>query len=170
MELQWDSHEYDLPSRDSQRQRVYDAESACFRDARIKMQATRDQLQSMADAIFSSTCVRDLLLRSGQSRRAANRTAPRIDFVTDNRRAAIGTAGVVKLPAWARNKPTFLHELAHAVAPWMAMHSWAFCATMLELVREFMGQDWAERLAESYDRHRIKYTPQRQHRIETSRS
>ncbi len=160
--ITWDGRGYHMPKRDSQRQRVYDAEHLCFgahREARQFRNLTSDQLQVLTDGLWESDRVQSLLRKAVRS---PGQKAPRIIY-TRHSNWARGCQSYIKLPPWALNLHTWLHEIAHAITPGLAKHSWMFCAVMLELVEEFMGPKWASLLRLSYDAHKVGYVPNKRH-------
>ena len=159
---EWDGEKYELPYRDSQRQKSYDAEHKCFAEHRRTKQLrklSRETVQLMTDALWETDCVQELLRRGG---RRSDQKAPEVIFQKSGRWAR-GCAAYIKLPPFARNIHTWLHEIGHAIAPSFSKHHWPFCAVMVELTEEFFGPELAQRLRDCYDETGAKYRPQRSH-------
>lgn len=152
----WDGHRHAVPVRDLQRQRVYDAEHACFREHRASQQLrnlTEEQLQELVDGIVCSDFWRRLLARSDM--KPVHVT---VKIRGARHHLARGGRHCIKLPgSWALNLHTFLHELAHSATDWPARHNWPFAAVMLELVGAYMGAEWQERLWSEYCEKKVKF-------------
>jgi len=159
--IDWDGVTYDVPQRDSQRQRVYDAEHLCFhwhRNTRQLRNLSLEQLQMLTDGLWESEVVKGLLRKA---RRRPDQRAPEVRLDKANARWARGCAAYIKLPPWALNIHTVIHEVAHAIAPLGAKHNWMFAAVMLELVEEFMGLEWRTRLELNYENHGVRFAPRK---------
>ena len=161
-QVPWDGRLYEMPGRDSQRGKVYDAEHTCFakiREAKQLANLTQPQLQSMVNAMWESDCVQDLLVKAG---RQSSQLAPEVRLKNKGGWAK-GCPAYISLPPWALNLHTFIHEIAHAIAPFGSKHSWMFCAVMLLLVEEFMGLAEANRLRRAYIVGKVKFRPRVRH-------
>jgi putative metallohydrolase (TIGR04338 family) len=137
--------------RDSQRQRVYNAERALLPLA-APLREVRDV---------------ERYIKKNMARKAILRRYPRASLsvnVRDGRgtRSALayGTH-TISLPLWARNEAIALHEMAHIVTNrhfrGQAGHGWEFCAVMLDLVRFCMGTEAHATLLASYKAHKVRY-------------
>lgn len=133
-------------TRDSQRQRVYEAE----RLARHRMDD-----KAMTDRIAAWAFV-ERVERDRWFRRHFGLWRFRI---SDGRgtRIARGGGGWLNLPRWSRTPVVMLHEIAHNVAPHDARHGWQFCIVHLQLVRHFVGIEAERVLKECYRVHRVRY-------------
>lgn len=118
--------------RDSQRSKVYEAEVLCGRRF--------DTVAEMQDYC-------DRLTRSAWwKRRWPSCQKVRIHSGAGNRRATCQNSlcPVIKMPRWARNEATLLHEMAHAACYAehrleVAAHGPEFCAILLDLIGRQMG-------------------------------
>ena len=151
----WDDERFEIPRRDSQRQKVYDAERRAFPQMfRRQLPADHDQMQAVIDAITQSAFWRKLCARS-------RRIPRKVELVRAKQRNAWANSYSISIPIRMRSVPLLLHELAHAAAPVAASHHWVFCAIYLELVRHYMGNDWAKKLRAEFKAERVRYTPKR---------
>lgn len=144
-------------TRDNQRARLYRAEGhqhmrfACHLMAEPPLKQLAD-LRAFVERLHSSPWWRQRFgghyridVRDGRGRQAAG-----------GWRRPNGT-GVVTLPRWARNRLTVLHELAHAVQPrGSASHGPEFCRLYLDLVRRWMGPEFARRLRTGMRAERVR--------------
>ncbi len=125
--------------RDSQRQRIYDAERRWIdlddrtRDSELARRLlartpypTVEDCQAYVDAVLDR--------RFFRARWSAATLSARVYQKTHGK--ATGSRDRISLPPWARNEPTILHELSHALEfgsnqPW---HGPAFAAVYLAVV------------------------------------
>lgn len=158
--------------RDSQRQRVYEAESVLesfptgLRQDRVRQvdkvrYASREACQDYVNRVTRSKLweAGSVVVGSGKRFRKA---------------VARGT-GQIELPIWARNEWTILHELAHCLTTAkfknVADHGREFCSVYIKLVKRFLGPQWAKKLKDSFREHRVKSTlPRTQRRQEIGRT
>lgn len=154
--FKWDGRQHPLPSRDSQKQRVYRAERVAFGTFFHVRQLGTDipTIQLLVDGITTSQFWRRLRARAGGT--------PQKVTVRQGRPGATARGGYsrVTLPDWAKTVPVLLHELAHSATPGAA-HHWPFCAAFLELVRHYMGQRHHDRLRASFRAHGVRFRPKR---------
>ncbi len=146
--------------RDSQRSKVYKAETAAGFD---KHQPDPDLRDMPALVRFVRRVWRSKRLRAAWPKCGGD---PPV--VRDGRghRNATGSAYRVTLPVWSRNRLVVLHELAHAVTHrqygWAtAGHGHEFCAVFLKLVLWHLGRDAHDRLKAGFKAHRVKFRPPR---------
>lgn len=140
--------------RDSQRQRLYDAE----RDTKAWRRKS-DYFDSLADVARYAT---DVMLDPWTVEIYGRETLPEILTGRDNQFARGGSRKLV-FPKWAWFKLVILHEIAHSLTLYKFDHSIAyhgpeFCWAFMELVERFMPTD-APALTEAYAKHRIKVLP-----------
>lgn len=146
--------------RDSQRQRVYNAErewkAACGRG--LELPEVED-LQEYTDRLIASRWRAknfrsiDIVINDGRARR---RGGARYN-VWDGR-------WFVGMPRWTRDEAYLLHELAHCleaadysdrrVGAW---HGWHYCNIMLRLVQKQMGPEAAEVLETEYRKLKVEF-------------
>lgn len=139
---------------DSQRQRLYDSESAVF-GVRFNQTVftSVEECQSYADRITSSAWFRrrfgdiSVTIKPGRGCvRALAHTSSR----------------TIKLPKWARQKWVIIHELTHILAPKPhGSHGRLFCAIYLDLLDHFLGSDKASALKAEMKKRNVKYSPRR---------
>lgn len=146
--------------RDSQRQKVYDAERAYFK--------WTDQYY-----LISRKDARDLLEKCLTShwyhKRYANRSVV-LEFSNRGTRT-IGSYhprdNKIKLMDQGCSTWVLIHELAHAVVTMeydrgtVAAHGREYCKIYLDLVGHFLGSEHKEGLRESFKKHGVKYSKPR---------
>ena len=148
--------------RDSQRQKVYDAEKAAFLDA---FWAPLDDNSIEGARRYVKQVI-------GSKRWAT--LALRYDYPSSNitiavkdgrgRRSACASTWRVSLPVHTRSKPIILHELAHTLTNHQRKlpgHGWLFCRAYLDLVSTFIGADAKKKLKASFRDHKVKTNPKR---------
>lgn len=70
---------------------------------------------------------------------------------------------MLRLPRWAWNKITILHEMAHGYTLNkygifnVQAHGPEFCTIYLNLIKIMMGEGWTRILANSFINHKVKY-------------
>lgn len=142
--------------RDYQRSKVYAAEDRAFGKSKPPEFQTLSECESFAILIVSSdywqSCKgrKRFKLTDGRGRRRAcyyGRNGSKADRYA--------------LPKWARSRWIIIHEFAHGLtdhvhedAPW---HGSIFCSHYLSLVRELLGNEAAEKLANSFIEHGVKF-------------
>lgn len=138
--------------RDSQRQRVYDAESAIDKGQKF---TTVAECQDFVDRV---------LQRKSLQNKFEGKNPHRMQIeVRDGRgrkRAMANTEWgnkIIYLPRWARTEITILHEMAHHLSPAIVVHHWEFCANLLTLVRNVIGVEKYRELKAQYDTRGVRY-------------
>jgi len=142
--------------RDSQRQKLYDAERANglwtrWDNHRLETVAL---MQAYANALFTHP---DIRAKYGIHVR-------KFVEVKDGRRCrrALGGRDWVKMPRWSRSKAVLCHELAHSITTRLydngvAAHGAFFCEAFLDLVKVGMTADYYEALRDSFDKGGVRY-------------
>lgn len=155
------------PTRDNQRQRVYDAETAAFgspskTDVRVSKHAQRclviDVRGERADypSVQAVQAYVDEVRTSAPFRRRWGHRYLRV--YSNHSGTSRGGGGVLNMaPAHRDHEETILHEIAHNVAGPEHLHGPVFAATLLELVKIVMGPEHAARLRQAYAQHGVKY-------------
>lgn len=145
--------------RDSQRQKLYDAECA-FNHATHRLE-TLEEVQEYVDSITRTRWWKSRYFgsfeNSGWRFRGNGKYQVRIK---DGRGSATSyrLRGEVKMPHWSRYKGIVLHELAHQlVPPQYAGHGPEFAKMYLLMVKRYMGRDAWRFLKWQFDRYGIKY-------------
>jgi putative metallohydrolase (TIGR04338 family) len=138
--------------RDTQRQKLYDAEGLAFGEAEAEM--TLDECQALVDKVLASKVIQrkyrraqyQLTVTDGRSRRSGGYFAGWDD-------------STIALPRWARQKWVVLHETAHHLAhgPDAAGHGWQFAACYLYLVRVYMGKGQEQALMAAFKAKRVRF-------------
>lgn len=138
--------------RDTQRQKLYDAENAAFGESHPTMSLA--EVQAFVDKVLASKVVQRhypraqyrLTVTDGRARRSAGYYACWDD-------------SEIRMPRWARTKWSTLHEVAHHLAhdPREAAHGWRFAACYLELVRIYMGRPSEQALKDAFKAKRVRY-------------
>lgn len=134
--------------KDSQRQKVYDAEHF-LQDVSHRFESL-DEMQRYADNFIRSKWfrkrywIKTITIKSGAGFRKAT---------------CYGTYNaVLYMPVWSRTEAVLLHEIAHAAAPASEMHGREFARIFVELVGHKMGQGAASRLKDSFRAHGVTFT------------
>lgn len=143
--------------RDSQRQKVYDAEDAIHG----KDLPTVPEMQEYIDAILRKRWFKNRYPNIKQVKVQDGR----------GRRRAVGiyrwTYSIIKMPRWARCEMVLLHELAHVVTDGrkgvfgaskhaVASHGPEFARNFLDLVYWKMGREAGDTLRASFKEKRVK--------------
>lgn len=141
-------------NRDSQRQRVYDAEREAFTtDGHFKEVFSFHETKSFVAAIIQSSYYRELngwkRIKVKDGRRCRNA------YYYPCQRA-------VTFPKWSRNKYVVCHELSHALAHRILKnesggHHGTFCAVYASIIGEMVSLTDALRLIEMFDKHGVRY-------------
>lgn len=144
-------------ARDSQRQRVYDAEKF-LQDVGPRME-TVAEIQAYVDHLLSSAWFRrrwprvarkGIEVRDGRGRRRA---------VAET----IWGVNLIRMPAWSRSKAVILHEVAHHCTDEahglrdVAAHGWQFAGTLLELVTHEMDDVYGMHLKDRYKAEKVRF-------------
>lgn len=138
--------------RDTQRQKLYDAEQIAFGKAECRM--TLDEVQVLVDRALASKVIR--------------RHYPRACFrctVTDGRSRRRGSyracydESEIAMPRLTRCKWYVLHELAHHLTrdPSESSHGWRFAACYLYLIRVYMGRSSEQALRSAFKIKRVRF-------------
>lgn len=160
-----------MAERDSQRQKVYNAEREALIPLQKSIPSVKD-VEKYTKKVFSRATIK---------KRFGNKILVRGVDVSDGRgcRNAMAYGGSqIVIPVWARNDRVILHELAHIIHNRIihfphyaetdarkfktgASHGWEFCAIYLTLVRFMMGVEAEKALKASFKKHRVRYKPKR---------
>jgi putative metallohydrolase (TIGR04338 family) len=151
--------------RDSQRQKLYDAEDAIFDPHWERLRfATLEDAQALVDAVCASAMVRERYPRAEK--------VPTVKRAHGRRRGACYSplATAIELDQATQTKNVTLHELAHHfVRPssrkGVAAHGREFAECFLWLVRVYIGRSWAQELEASFKAYRVAYKPKRAYSI-----
>lgn len=132
--------------RDSQRARLYRAEDEVGTGRRLP---TVPMLQAYVDALAASAWF--------EARWGARSFEVRPGY--GHRRATADGNGVLQLPKWARTEAVVLHEVAHCLTPVeFAAHGPEYAGVLLSIVRRAVDPGTAQRLEDSFGRHRVRWT------------
>lgn len=149
--------------RDSQRKKVYRAESVLLRFAK--------PLREVSDV--------ERFLRKQLKRQAILRRYPdaaeafRVKDGRGTRNALAYGTHTISIPLWARNEAIVLHEAAHVITSRhinvrkASAHGWEFCATLLDLVRFIMGREAHDALKQSFKDNKVRFTKPRKRKALT---
>lgn len=152
-ETWFDGECVEVSERDSQRQRVYDAEKEAFAGELLIEDWDFTATVAYVRRVCASKTWAKLRRRSDPPERAPDVLPGR-----EGDRPS-GWAGGVTLPPLARKRWLILHELAHSAAPIVAQHDWMFCDTYLKLVSRFLGREAAAKLKAAFKKHRVRFRP-----------
>lgn len=151
--------------RDSQRQKLYDAQDCLTHQGR--QFTSIEEMQIYADKLTNSAWWK----RRYPGRRII------IEPQRNNCSAlARGDGYTISMPKWAWNEMILLHEIAHHAKDrryghrGTAAHGREFAKTMLELVRHKMGDECWWLLKESFRKHKVKHTLPRKPMSEEQRA
>lgn len=149
--------------RDSQRQKVYDAEQTAYNDTRGELDARYDVggldgAQTLINRVFSSGFLRDLYVVPFNEAPLAVRGHGKRE-----RGCYRASKNEIHLPEWTQQNWYVLHECAHALTRHYggAAHDWRFAKCYLDLVRVYMSRAYADRLERAFKLHRVRYKPPR---------
>lgn len=146
---------YDLPTRDSQRGKLYAAERAAFSVSfyAIVGDGSLAAVEKVVRRIESSETWKKLLVeRYGYAR-------GRLD-VSWAHSGAWGTSGQVRFSRASRSLPIILHEMSHAARSG-ARHNWPFAEAYLRLVSRFIGVKEAAALKAAFKARGVRWTPKK---------
>lgn len=146
---------HELPSTDSQRQKVYDAENSVF-TSRPKEFKTRRGMEGRVNRILKSPLVAKL-------RREFN-LPPKGHVQVELRRAhsrSTSYGGLISFSKTSMCEWVLLHELAHEIAPRGAHHHWPFAYVYLKLVSRYLGAAEAKKLKAAFKAHGVRFKPKR---------
>lgn len=162
---------YDIPYRDSRRQKCYNGEREAFgqsfRDL-IDGGSFKSSCEFARKVVSSKTWLR-LREQHGQLRNGICWIQQRGLEVSDGRGTtwARGGGGWINLPRWARTKPVILHELAHNLVGSGKGHHWPFNRAYIDLVAVFIGKAEAKHLEKCLKAAGAKTRPPKQLSPET---
>jgi putative metallohydrolase (TIGR04338 family) len=163
--------------RDSQRQRVYDAEQVIrgTLDTRLwTPEMTTEECRVAAQKFINKVCKRKYITRKygadhGTSGFFCNPPMVRLGANNKRRTATAFGGHTIEMPAassgrWAFVHSVLLHELAHNFERRKnrykyAGHDWPFAAIYLDLVRNVMGREAYEALKASFKKHKVRTKP-----------
>lgn len=141
--------------RDTQRQRVYDAENAALSSIDPRADLSLRDMQNLVDRWCADRvvrrhyrrAVRPLLVTDGRGRRTACY------------HPTLYGPDELRMPRWSRSRRVLLHEFAHALtfSYSRADHGWEFCACYLMLVRRFLGREAEATLMREFKARRVRY-------------
>lgn len=150
--------------RDSQRQKLYDAEDLVFDPHFKRLHVTLEEAQALVDAVCAAALVRERYPRAAR--------VPTVKRAHGKRNGACFDPAewAIELNNATQTKNVVLHELAHAlVRPSskrdIQAHGREFAECYLWLVRCFIGRAWAEQLEASFKIHRVKFKAKRTYTI-----
>lgn len=143
-----------MTPRDSQRQKVYDAERRAFKDAPIDLPEMEDIERFVAHVrtlkrvrqSFPCLVLRPVQAKDGRARRAAG-----------------GNSQGIFMPRWSRKKWIVLHELSHTIVQRVhgvfgaAGHGWEFASAYLTLVRHVLGRGAHDALKAEFRAGRVRF-------------
>ena len=144
--------------RDSQRQKLYNAESC----ARGKMQILKlnpsfpsiEEIQKFVNKLISSTWF---------IKRFGDNVVCKVIHAKPNQQNAYAKFLHISLPCWAWNKIVVLHELIHIITKgYEGAHGRFFARALLELTEHILGHEARVILKKEYKRYNVKHTPKKQ--------
>jgi putative metallohydrolase (TIGR04338 family) len=147
--------------RDSQRSRVYKAENSTVCRQSVSREAIKRLVNGRKVRTTGNVDIKecqaylDYVLTSAKFQSRWGRRHIEVRHKTNG--AATGGGGVICLPPPLRTEGVILHELAHCLTPTTEAHGPLFAATLLTLVRLFMGEQAGRDLAAAFSTHRVKY-------------
>ena len=141
--------------RDSQRGKVYKAQAvlACYKKLG---EGGLEESERYIKMVWTSPWTRRHFPE------ARKKGVPHLNDGRGTRSASFRrTWHVINLPRWARQHPTMLHEIAHALTYERPPHGWKWAQTYVALVQHFIGVEAGTRLKLSYRLNRVKFKPPR---------
>lgn len=157
-----------MKPRDTQRARVYRADSALIEIAK-PLPTVRDVERFVARAWASKRV---------QAAFPASIKRYRVPRVRDGRgcRNASGGAGGITIPLWARNEAVVIHELAHTMIcrfelshnVRLASHGWHYCDAYLKLTLYLMGREAHDVLKAAFKANGVRFRAPRRARVVTA--
>lgn len=165
-----------MRERDTQRQRVYDAEDSLmtpeYESDPYNQLNTVNEMQVWVNRIVGSTWFRNRWPIIENIRVADGRRRRRAAAFVWQKRGLGGLDGLfvsaiegeIRMPRHTRYKLIVLHEVAHVVAEVqygrgnIAPHGREYCSVYLKLARKFLGSALANSLKEAFRQGDIKYT------------
>lgn len=149
-----------MTPRDSQRQKVYDAERKAFEGEQIDLPEVSDMERFVAHVCGlkrvrqAFPCLmRHVVIGDGRARRRAG-----------------GNYYGIFMPRWSRKRWVVLHELSHTIVQRQhgvrgtAGHGWEFASVYLTLVRHVLGVPAHARLKAQFRAHRVRFKAPRKGR------
>lgn len=146
-----------MSRRDSQRGKLYTAESKAFEGAPVDLPEVEDIERYVAHIgnlgrvkeSFPELGWRPITVGDGRRRRSAG-----------------GDARGIYMPRWSRKRWVVLHELGHTIMDRRYRnatgHGWQYAEVYLTLVRHVMGVDAHDRLRDQFKAHRVRYRKPRE--------
>lgn len=139
-------------ARDSQRSKVYKAETLTFRAKKVQTDyRTVKDCKSFVQEVVNS--------KYWQSQRGKKRV--KIKDGRGRRAACFRFPNIICLPLWARNKVVIIHELAHMLThqthPNSPAHGRFFCMHYVHLVEELIGISEAVALVLKWNELNVNY-------------
>lgn len=142
--------------RDSQRSRLYRAESASGLEKHAE-KMTIAEAQAFVDRLLAQKTVQKHFPITG-------RIGTKVFVVAGRGCYAEWLRRRITLAPWGRNPLVICHELAHILERRGAAHGWEFAAAELWLVRRAMGKDAHDALKAAFKAGRVRYTAPRARR------
>jgi putative metallohydrolase (TIGR04338 family) len=145
-------------ARDSQRQKVYNAETAAFGwdGPTIEWSA----VEAYAAKVMKSAYVRrkygEKKITVLPSRGRGAHAIPAGAFLRGG--SIVTYDAQILVSRSARREWVIIHEMAHHYAALGCRHGWKFCEVYLDLVRHFLGKDAHDALKASFKSHKVRYS------------
>ncbi len=137
--------------RDSQRQRVYDAEKLIPDFSSGHRLETMEEIEAYVAMMLSHEWFRRHFRSIGDHIDVSDGRGSR-------RAKAFCTQNRMSFPKWARSRMNVIHEVTHmVVSDAVSAHGWQFCATYLDLTRHFMGEERYKQLREAFRTKKVRY-------------
>jgi putative metallohydrolase (TIGR04338 family) len=143
-----------LGERDTQRQKVYNAEYDAMVEIDLKGLVKRiekvEEIQKFVNAICSKQW---FLKRFGPHKIEVENGA--------GKRSACGGHGSISMPRWSRQQLFILHEVTHCLQHYknLSWHGRYFAKAYLELVRFVLGKEVYTILKRQFRSHKVKFMP-----------
>lgn len=146
----------EMKTRDSQRGKLYAAESKAFEGSPVDLPEVEDVERYIAH-----------ICNLGRVKESFPELAWRSIIVGDGRRrrCAGGNGIGIYMPRWSRKKWIVLHEISHTIMDRRYRnaidHGWQYAQVYLTLVRHVMGVDAYNRLKIQFKEHRVRFNAPR---------
>lgn len=143
--------------KDSQRQRVYDAEQGMFRDMHGKYLGDIFECQQFVNRVTRRVYVQKKYQAPHIIVKGVPQKTTKAHAVSGYFLAPAIEVGTGQMAAWSRTDAVMLHEIAHHLTGVKRGHDWKFAAIFLDLVRNVMGKEAHACLKAKFKEKKVRY-------------
>lgn len=167
-------------ARDSQRQKVYDAERAAWAEITerglwkgVKLDTVADCREYLESIVARKTIQRwfdraakfPVHVADGRGTSYARGGLKSVGVYEEWADAYVGRTHLwVNAPRWSRTEGVLIHELTHCLVPIGGenpAHGWRFCEAYLKIMGNVVGPEARDILKAQFKAHRVRYRPKR---------